>query len=146
MSVTDADRIAAAGIPLTLGGREVRVRFCMHSWREIEDRYESLDEGIETLRRMLKASPDAPFKKPLRPTAEMLWAALYHEGMTEDEVLEAMDIHELTTYQGALIAAVVEGTPGPGPGKDEAVVDSPGATTTTPQPSATAAAMASSGV
>ena len=146
MSVTEADRIAAAGIPLTLGGREVRVRFCMHSWREIEDRYESLEQGIDVLRQMLNATPKAPFKKPVRPTGEMLWAALYHEGMTEDEVLDLMDVHDLTSYQAALFAAVVEGTPGPGPGKDELAADSPGPTTTTPSPSDTAAAMASSGV
>lgn len=39
MPATDADRIAADGIPLTLGGREVRVRYTLRSWKEAEDRF-----------------------------------------------------------------------------------------------------------
>lgn len=141
MSVTDADRIAAAGIPLTLGGREVRVRYTLRSWKEAEDRFGSLEEVIAILRRLLAGEE----KKEIGTIVPLLWAGLVHEGLSLDDVYELGDIHQRGAYASAVLAAIGEGSPGPGPGKDEAVVDSPGATTTTPQPSATAAATPSSG-
>ncbi len=145
MSVTDADRIAAAGIPLTLGGREVRVRFTMRSWKEAEDRFGSLEEAFSILRRMSSLVPEEQLGKPIGPTMAFLWMALIHEGLTEDEVYYLCDIHDLLRYQAAILSALAEGTPGPGPGKDMGVVASPGPTTTTPSPSATGAVMATSG-
>lgn len=142
MSVTDADRIAAAGIPLTLGGREVRVRYTLRSWKEAEDRFGSLEEVLAILRRLLAG--DEP--KPVGTTMTLLWAGLLHEGLSLDDVYELGDIHERGVYATAILSAISEGTSGPGPGKDAGAADSPGATITTPSPSATDAAMASSGV
>lgn len=143
MSVTEADRIAAAGIPLTLGGREVRVRYTLRSWKEAEDRFGSLEEVLAILRRLL--ADEEP--KPVGTTMTLLWAGLLHEGLSLDELYELGDIHERGVYANAILEAVTQGTPRPGSGKDAAAaVDSPGPTTTTPSPSDTAAAMASSGV
>ena len=142
MSVTDADRIAAAGIPLTLGGREVRVRYTLRSWKEAEDRFGSLREVFAIMGRLSDGSED----KQVGTLIPLLWMGLLHEGMTEHEVFEAGDILLLSEYRDAILAAIDQGSSEPGRGKDAAAaVDSPGPTTTTPSPSATAAAMASSG-
>ena len=143
MSVTDADRIAAEGIPLTLGGREVRVRYTLRSWKEAEDRFGSLEEVLAIMRRLLAGEEP----KEVGTTVTLLWAGLLHEGLSLNDVYELGDIYERGTYQQAILNAISEGTPGPGPGKDEvAAADSPGATTTSPSPSDSVAAMASSGV
>lgn len=142
MSVTDADRLAAAGIPLTLGGREVRVRYTLRSWKEAEDRFGSLEEVLAIMRRLLAGEE----KREVNTIIPLLWAGLLHEGLTLDEVYDLGDIHDRGVYTDTILAAIAEGTPGPGPGKDSAAVDvSPGSTTTTPPLSDSAVVMASSG-
>ncbi len=141
MSVTDADRIAAAGIPLTLGGREVRVRFTLRSWKEAEDRFGSMEEALAVLRRLI--NDEEP--KPVAATMALLWAGLLHEGLTLDDVYDLGSIHERPNYAQAVLQAISDGTPRAGSGK-EAAAASPGTATTTPSPSDTDAAMASSGV
>jgi hypothetical protein len=146
MSVTDADRIAAAGIPLTLGGREVRVRYTLRSWKEAEDRFGSLEEVLDLLRGLIGEEGAKPVPKRVGTVMPLLWAGLLHEGLTLDEVYELGSIHDLKPYVDAIVASISEGTPGPGPGKDVAAADaSLGPTTTTPSPSGMAVAMASSG-
>ena len=147
MTVTDADRIAAAGIPLTLGGREVRVRYTLRSWREAEDRFGSLEEVLALMRGLIgaKGADAKPVKKEVGTIIPLLWMGLLHEGLTEDDVFDLGSIGELRLYRDTILEAITEGTPGPGPGKEAGVADSPGTTTTSPSPSATDAAMASSG-
>lgn len=141
----DADRIAAEGIALTLAGRQVHVRYTMRSWRQVEARFGSMSAALAALRWM--ASPDdvEPVAKPVDATVTLLAAGLLHEGLTEDDLWDCTDIHELHAYQAAILEAINQGTPGPGPGKEAAADGSPGAITTTPSPSASAVAMASSG-
>ena len=142
MAVTDADRIAADGIPLTLGGRELRVRYTLRSWKHAEDRFGSLEEVLAILYRLIDGTQD----KQVGTVIPLLWMGLLHEGITEDEVYDLATIGALRSYVAAILAAVDQGSSGSGPGKDEAeVADSLGSTTTTPSPSDSVAAMASSG-
>ena len=150
MPVTDADRLVAAGIPLTLGGREVRVRYTLRSWKEAEDRFETTANVLGLLRGL--TTPNHPeaieVKKDVGTVIPLLWCGLLHEGLTLDDVFELGNMRDLRIYVDAIMDAVSEGTPGPGSGKEGAVGEmaaSPGPTTTTPSPSDTAAAMASSG-
>ena len=149
MTTTDADRLAADGIPLTLGGREVRVRYTLRSWKEAEDRFESLANVLGLMRGLIGIQDDqaVEVKKEVGTIVPLLWCGLLHEGLTLDQVYDLGVIRDLRLYVDAIVAAVSEGTPGPGRGNDEAgAVDSPGPTTTTSSPSATAAVMATSGV
>jgi hypothetical protein len=146
MSVTDADRIAAAGIPLTLGGREVRVRYTLRSWKEAEDRFGSTEKAFAVLRGIGGIEDDraAKIEKDVGTVIALLWMGLLHEGLTEDDVYELGHLSDFPTYRNVILEAVNEGVPRPGPGKEEAAA-SPGAPTTTPSPSDSAAVMASSG-
>lgn len=143
--IHDADRIAAAGISLTLAGRQVQVRYTMRSWRLVEARFGSMSAALAALRWMSTPDQAEPVAKPVDATITLLAAGLLHEGLTEDDLWDATNITDLHAYQAAVLEAVNQGTPGPGPGKDAAADGSPGATTTTPSPSGSAAAMASSG-
>lgn len=145
MTVADADRIAAEGIPLTLAGRQVQVRYTMRSWRLVEARFGSMSAALAALRWMAKPDDVEPVAKPVDATITLLAAGLLHEGLSEDDLWDATNITDLHAYQAAVLEAINQGTPGPGPGKDVAADGFPGATTTTPSPSASAAAMASSG-
>lgn len=148
MPVSDADRIAADGIPLTLGGREVRVRYTLRSWKEAEDRFGSLDDVFTLLRGLIDAPGDdaEPVKKKVGTIIPLLWMGLLHEGLSEEQVYDLGVIKEILIYRDAILEAISEGTPEPGRGKEEAAaVDSPGPTTTTPPPSDMAVAMSSSG-
>lgn len=147
MSDTTARQIAADGIPLTIGGREVRVRYTLRSWKEAEDRFGSTDKAFAVLRALAGVEDEraAKIDKDVGTVVALLWMGLLHEGLTENDIFELGQLGDFPEYRHAILAAINEGIPGPGPGKEEAAA-SPGPPTTTPSPSVSAAVMASSGV
>lgn len=147
MSVTDSDRILAAGKPLILAdGRTVTLRFGLRAIKMIEDSFGSLG-AIEEI--FATDDNGVPKGKVVGPLVEVLAAGLSHEKLTADELLDLLDLGELNAYMAAALAAVGEALPASGdtPPKapDNLASVSPGASSTTPAPFVSVAATNSSG-
>lgn len=164
MPATDAERIAAEGVPIVLrDGRTVRLRFSMRSLFEFERRWGSIEVATSALNDLIPpvvgvdddGTPRigrAPNRKPVSTVVPVLAIGLSHEGITEDDLLDGplLDFRELAhDYLDAIIAALNEAFPPPeAPGKDEsgeAAAASTGPASTTPPPSDLVAATPSSG-
>lgn len=140
---TDADRLAADGIPLRIGDRDLRVRFSMRSMKLLTERYGSIT-GFNAALGVL-GDDDQP--DPYGDLAFMVAAGLAHEGITEDDILDACAPQQYREMHAALIGAVNQSFPRPSGKAEQGDQDetSPGASTTTSPPSAMADATKSSG-
>jgi hypothetical protein len=156
MTATDAERIAAEGVPLTLrDGRSVHLRYSMRSLFEMEKRWGAIDNATTALNDLL---PDADGekaknRKPVSTVVPLLALGLVHEGITEDDLLDQplLHLHELANgYLDVIAEALNQAFPSPErPGKGVAAAGNgtapTGPASTTPPPSALVAASASSG-
>lgn len=156
MTATDADRIAAEGVPLTLrDGRSVHLRYSMRSLYEMERRWGAIADATTALNDLLPESigETAKNRKPVSTVLPLLALGLVHEGITEDDLLDQplLHLHEMANgYLDAIAEALKQAFPSPEkPGKGEAAAEngtaSTGPASTTPPPSALVAATSSSG-
>lgn len=137
MAVKDSDRILAAGVPVVLAGREMRLRFGLRALKLLEDKFGSL-QVIEQL-----TNGDG---KVIGPLCTIIAAGLSHEGVTEDDILDNVSPGEIQTLMDAAAVALAEAFPDT-EGKAEAAAPaaSPGIPGTGSRPAATAEAMTVSG-
>ena len=142
MSASDAARLEAAGIPLRIGERDVRVRFTFRSMKMLEERYGDLSKVNEQLRRLILADHPTPHTEML----SMIEAGLLHEPTAFADVLDSPP-HRFGDFREALIGAINEGFPDVGKAEEEGGQGdhSPGTTSTTSPPSDGAELVASSG-
>lgn len=148
-TVTDADRIAADGVPIPLvDGTTAELRFGMRAIRHLERQFGSLDAMQEAL-----PGEDGPPDGAFEAMCAVLYAGLMHTGRSEDEVLDLLSPRMLNRYAEAIGQAFaiafpevesgnVEGEPSR-PGLQ--ANGSPGATSTGSSPSGSAVPTNSSG-
>ena len=149
---TDADRLAADGIPLRVGDRTVGLRFTMRSMKVLEQSYGSLSGVNKVLQPLLAADEDGVPLAPCPYTTllPLLAAGLLHEGLDEDALGDGLSPAQFAEARSALVDAINVSFPEPS-GKapegdqDEPPPASPGASTSTSPPSATAELVSSSG-
>lgn len=140
---TDAARLAADGIPLRLGERDVHVRFTFRSLKLLEERYGDLVKVNEELQSLVARAHLTPFTTLPR----FVHVGLGHEpDVTEDDVLD-LPTERYDDVLAALAAAIRVGFPDVGKADEEGAQGdpSPGATSTTSPPSDGAAPEPSSG-
>lgn len=151
---TEADRILAAGVPLTLAtGRTVTLRYNMRSLKSIEDRFGSVAAMTVALNGIIPMNGKPPTNgKIVSTVVPMLALGLTEEGITEDALLDD-GLLSWSEMRGSYFDAIAEAldqafpppTPSPGKGPEvEPTIASNGDASTTPPPSSVAA-MASSG-
>lgn len=138
---TDADRLEAAGIPLRLGERDVRVRFSMRSMKALEKRFGSLSALNEEVKLLLADK----HPRPHDALTDILPAALLHEKGAEDALLDLAPVNYPACFNALIDAITVDFNSGKAPEGDQGDETSPGATSTTSPPSGSAEATASSG-
>lgn len=140
---TDADRLAADGIPITLADGIHHLRFTMRGLKMLEDSF----DGIDNVTKFLAGTN----RRRFGPLADMLAAGLVHDGITADAVLDLAPPQRYTEYLSAAIDALDVAFPSPAEEeaeprpKDPATNGSTGEASTTSPPSSSAAAMATSG-
>lgn len=145
MSITDADRLVAAGRPITLAdGSIVRLRFGFRGLLALEESFGSLTAVEEILSQVAEGKG-----KLLDPLVRLLAAGLVSEGLGFDAVADRLDIARLESYVEALVVALEEALPAAKVGKGATAVvptnGSLGPTSTTSPPSGSIEATTSSG-
>lgn len=143
MTVTDGSRLLAAGHPVTLiDGRSVTVRFGFRGLLMLEEHFGSLPAVQNAI------SSDGT-GKALEPIAHLVAAGLCAEGLSYDDLVDLLDPRQLAEYVSAVGAALEEALPAPAPengvGKANGRNGSPGKTSTSSGPSASAAQTMTSG-
>lgn len=145
--VTDADRVAAEGVPVPLvDGTTTDLRFGMRAIRHLERQFGSLDAMQEAL-----PGEDGPPDGAFEAMCTVLYAGLMHTGRSEDEVLDLLSPRMLNRYAEAIGQAFAIAFPEAEPGNVEGeppalqVNGSPGATSTGSSPSGSAVPTNSSG-
>lgn len=143
VSVTEADRIVAAGVPIKLlDGRTVQVRYGFRGLKMLEDTFGSI-AAVQGVVQSVSTG------KAFGPVADLLAAGLVAEGLSADDLLDALDPRLLPAYVDAFGAALEEAFPAPEEPDDSGKVlstnGSPGPPSTTPAPSDSAAAKPTSG-
>lgn len=117
---TDADRIAAEGVPLVLtDGRTVSLRYGLKSLRVLEAEFGSI-ATMDTL-----FAPDGPVISNL---LKVMSAGLVHEeGFTPDALADLLDTRQLQTYIAVVATAIEQAVPEGAPSAvGNAPVDPPG--------------------
>lgn len=148
MTVTDGSRLLAAGHPITLiDGRSVNVRFGFRGLLMLEEQFGSLGSVQNIIRTDEQGNIVG---KAFDPLARLVAAGLAHEGLSYDDLLDLLDPRFLTEYMEAVGKAIEEGLPAPAAsgadvGKANGRNGSPGKTSTSSGPSASAAPTTSSG-
>lgn len=135
--VSDADRIRADGIPVTLAdGSTLQLRFDFEALLTIERRLGSLTGLTKNLDSGLDGS-----------VLEALLVAVAAAGhRSEDELMPLLDSTQLAAYKTAVIEGLAVSFGRPGSGKESAPGSgSPGPTSTTPPPSDSGGATTPSG-
>jgi hypothetical protein len=128
MAITDADRLAAEGVALTIAGYPFRVKYTPRSLKLMEDRYGSLQKVFENIN--AAGAGDAPV---IDTIFFVLAMGLRHQKVPDDDTGEAVPVGvdwllehgettQLETYIEALAAALAEALPAP---KVEANGESP---------------------
>lgn len=151
---SDADRIAAEGVPIPTTKGELRLVYGMRALRAMEDRYGSvagLQEAMQELHdRFTKGDGKVA---AFGPVCDLIAPGLLHLGYTEDQATDLLLPRHVAKYAEAMAAAMREAfpeeTPAPGgipnPPAQASESRSPGPSGTTSQPAATAAATPTGG-
>lgn len=143
---TEADRLAADGVALRIGDRDVRVRFTMRSMKLLEDRYGSLVAANAEIQQIVVGEHATPYST----LVPLLAMALPGAGVTEDDIYDACGPKDYPRLRQALVNAVIESFPdaegNDGQGDQGTPAEaSPGATSSTSPPSASPELARSSG-
>lgn len=151
-TVTDADRIAAEGVPIPTARGELRLLYGMRALRMLEDHYGGVGEMQEAMQVLMDNLTTTGKGKAFGPLCSILIPGLMHHGLTEDEALDALLPRYVKDYTEAMAEAMQQAFPDDpapaGTGNDQAqqpVEGSPGPTGTTSPPAATAETMPDSG-
>lgn len=153
-TTTDADRIAAEGVPIPTARGELRLIYGMRALRKLEDTYGGIGELQEAMQSLMDNLTTTGKGKAFGPLLDVIVPGLLHHGITEDEAVDALQPRHVQVYIAAMQAAMEQAFPDDDPagtGNDEAqppaadAAGSPGPSGTTSPPAATAAAPASSG-
>lgn len=102
MSITDSDRILAAGVPIQLAGGEARLRFDFRALKQIEDHYGSLADAATALTTMYN-SAFTKLDAAVLSHLEVFLAAGLPSGTVEGDVLELLDV--AGGYRTAMVTA-----------------------------------------
>lgn len=153
-TVTDADRIAAEGVPIPTTRGELRLVYGMRALRKLEDTYGGIGELQDAMQALMENLTTTGKGKAFGPLCDIIVPGLLHHGLTEDQALDALIPRHVQAYTEAMQLAMQQAFPDEdapaGQGNDEAQVAapadaSPGPSGTTSPPAATAAAATSSG-
>lgn len=157
--MTDADRIAAEGVPIPTTRGELRLVYGMRALRAMEDKYGSVVALQEAMQALLETFTKGDGKAAaFGPMCDIIAPGLLHLGYTLDQAEDMLLPRAVKEYaeamQLAMQQAFPEDAPGPadlaGQGNAAAQVTvppgSPGPTGTTSPPAATAVTMPNGGV
>lgn len=153
-TTTDADRIAAEGVPIPTARGELRLIYGMRALRKLEDTYGGIGELQEAMQALMDNLTTTGKGKAFGPLLDVMVPGLLHHGITEDEAVDALQPRHVQVYIAAMQTAMEQAFPDDdapaGQGNDDAQVAapadaSPGPSGTTSPPAATAAAPANSG-
>lgn len=151
-TVTDADRIAAEGVPVPTTRGELRLVYGMRALRQLEDTYGGIGELQDAMQQLMDNLTTTGKGKAFGPLCDIIVPGLLHHGLTEDEALDALIPRHVTVYTEAMSEAMRQAFPDEDApaGNDEAqppaaAAGSPGPSGSTSQPAATAATPPSSG-
>lgn len=138
MAISEAVRLLAPGVDVTLGGKTYPLIFDFEALCLIEEEMGGLDVFAQRL---------LDKKQRLRTVRAGMVAALAHTGMRRAEIVKQLEYANTTRYLAAMTEAFVQALPEPDP--DPKAEGSPngshGGTTTTSPRSSLAAAIESSG-
>jgi hypothetical protein len=139
---SDADRLLAAGVAVTLGdGKSYRLRFGFAALRQIENDF---PDGLEAASKMLQAKG----WKGKRVTAlsNLMVAALIHTGLEPHAIIDLLELKHIVTYLDAMNLAFVQAMPTGAPSPNgRRGGGSPGRSSTTRRRSRSGARTGSSG-
>lgn len=150
-TVTDADRLAAEGVPIPTARGELRLVYGFRALRRLEDTYGGVGELQDAMQQLLNNLETTGKGRAFGPVLDIVIPGLLHTGLSEDELLDALQPRHLALYAAAMAEAMRQSFPDAtldGVGNDPAQaapVGSPGPSGTTSQPAATAEPTASSG-
>lgn len=152
---SDADRIAAEGVPIPTTKGELRLVYGMRALRSMEDRYGSVAGLQEAMQELHDKFTKGDGKvAAFGPVCDLIAPGLLHLGYTEDQATDLLLPRHVGRYAEAMAAAMREAFPeetpvaGEQPGNPPAQVSadrSPGPSGTTSQPAAMAAATPTGG-
>lgn len=160
MPITEADRLAAEGVPLELGGVKVIVRFNNRAMKELEKRFGSLVQFERSLNQARVDLLDGPvITVCMDGFAAILLGRPIIDGRgrrigewTEDRLDSAIKADDLVEYLNAIDEAWRQAWPAPSEGGDDQgnaegtpANSSPGEATSPSPSSASASARTSSG-
>ena len=128
MAISEAERLRAHGVDVTLGGKTYPLIFDFEALCLLEEEMGGLTVFAERL---------ADHKQRLRTVRAGMVAALAHTGMSRAEIVGQMAYKDANRYLAAMTDAFIQALPEPGPSEDPKVEGSPqgslgGATTTWP--------------
>lgn len=152
-TITDADRIAAEGVPIPTTRGDLRLIYGMRALRQLEDTYGGLgqlQDAMQTLMENLEATGKG---KAFGPLLDIVCPGLLHHGLTMEQAEDVLMPRHVKLYTEAMAEAMRQAFPDDdttpaGQGNDDAQAPasaSPGPTGTTSQPAATDATPPSSG-
>lgn len=139
MAVSEAVRLLAPGVDVTLQGRTYPLIFDFEALCALEEEMGGLDVFAQRL---------SDNKQRLRTVRAGMVAALAHTGMTRAEIVSKLEYNHAGRYLNAMTEAFIQALPEPEPSdspNSRGSSDSPGDATTTSPPSSSGAPIASSG-
>lgn len=152
--MTDADRIAAEGVPIPTTRGELRLVYGMRALRQLEDTYGGIGELQEAMQQLMENLTTTGKGKAFGPLCDIIVPGLLHHGLTEDQALDALIPRHVTVYTEAMGEAMRQAFPDEddaapaGQGNDDAQAapeGSPGPSGSTSPQDATAETPPSSG-
>lgn len=149
MTITDSDRILAAGIPITVDGEERRLRYSFRALKVLEDHFGSLGAAVDAIARVLNDGMNG--ERIIVDLAVLVAAGLDDDPDTILDRLAGSDSWMIVRDAAvACTDAWIEAFPQavtvePGKAGEPAETASTGGTSTTSPPSPADAQMATSG-
>lgn len=150
-TVTDADRIAAEGVPIPTTRGELRLVYGMRALRQLEDTYGGLAELQDAMQALLDNLKLTGKGKAFGPMLDIVCPGLMHHGLTADAAADLLMPRHVRLYIEAMAEAMQQAFPDEAPagqGNDDAQQPAPagpGPIGTTSPPAAMAVEIVSSG-
>jgi hypothetical protein len=141
MTVTDSDRIAAPGVPITIDGTEQRLRYSFRSLKILEDHFGSIAEAADAINRVFT---DGMSAKIIGDLSVLVPDTILDQLPGDDRSETILDAAVACSHAWAEAFPPLNPVPGKAEGEPD-TTDSPGATSTTSSPSPAAAPTPPSG-
>lgn len=150
-TLTDADRLAAEGVPIPTNRGELRLVYGMRALRKLEDTYGGIGELQDAMQALMENLTTTGKGRAFGPLCDIIVPGLLHHGLSEDAALDCLLPRHVTLYTEAMSLAMRQAFPDEEPapvGNDDAqppAAGSPGQSGSTLPPAATAETPPSSG-